>query len=159
MDNNIKDMIKIPKELDNAILKGFEKGKREKKRAKQKVIFKRSAIAAGIIVAGTTMAGMINPELVSAIPIVGDVFEYFNDGVYKQASDKYEELGKDVNVTIEDNGVRKDKYLLYKHTHTLNSKEMARLIDGTVQDAKQLGIETKTPQQLAEMKSLWRTAK
>ena len=61
--------------------------------------------------------------------------------------------------TIEDNGVRKDKYLLYKHTHTLDSKEMARLIDGAVQDAKQLGIETKTPQQLAEMKSLWRTAK
>ena len=61
--------------------------------------------------------------------------------------------------TIEDNGIRKDKYLLYKHTHTLDSKEMARLIDGTVQDAKQLGIETKTPQQLAEMKSLWRTAK
>lgn len=61
--------------------------------------------------------------------------------------------------TIEDNGVKKDKYLLYKHTHTLDSKEMARLIDGTVQDAKQLGIETKTPQQLAEMKSLWRTAK
>ena len=106
MNNNIKDIIKIPKELDNAVLKGFEKGKREKKRAKQKVIFKRSAIAAGIIVAGTTMAGMINPELVSAIPIVGDVFEYFNDGVYKQASDKYEELGKDVNVTIEDNGVK-----------------------------------------------------
>ena len=106
MDNNIKDMIKIPKELDNAILKGFEKGKREKKKDKRKAIFKRSTIAAGVIVVGTAMAGIINPELVSAIPIVGDVFEYFNDGVYKQASDKYEELGKDVNVTIEDNGVK-----------------------------------------------------
>ena len=106
MDNNIKDMIKIPKELDNAVLKGFEKGKKEKKKAKQKVIFKRSAIAAGIIVVGTTMAGVINPELVSAIPIVGDVFEYFNYGLYKQASDKYEELGKDVNLTIEDNDVK-----------------------------------------------------
>ena len=106
MDNNIKDMIKIPKELDNAVLKGFEKGKKEKKKAKQKAIFKRSAIAAGIIVVGTTMAGVINPELVSAIPIVGDVFEYFNYGLYKQASDKYEELGKDVNLTIEDNDVK-----------------------------------------------------
>ena len=81
MDNNIKDMIKIPKELDNAVLKGFEKGKKEKKKAKQKVIFKRCAIAAGIIVVGTTMAGVINPELVSAIHIVGDVFEYFNYGL------------------------------------------------------------------------------
>ena len=106
MDNNIKEMIKIPKELDNAVLKGFEKGKREKKKAKQKVIFKRSAIAAGIIVAGTTMAGMINPEIVSAIPIVGDVFEYFNDGVYKQVSDKYQELGNDVNIAVEDKGVK-----------------------------------------------------
>ena len=106
MDNNIKDMIKIPKELDNSVLKGFEKGKKEKKKAKQKVIFKRSAIAAGIIVVGTTMAGVINPELVSTIPIVGDVFEYFNYGLYKQASDKYEELGKDVNLTIEDNDVK-----------------------------------------------------
>ena len=106
MDNNIKDMIKIPKELDNAILKGFEKGKREKKKDKRKVIFKRSTIAAGIIVAGTTMAGMISQELVSAIPIVGDVFEYFNEGVYKQASGKYEELGKDVNITVEDNEVK-----------------------------------------------------
>ena len=49
MDNNIKEMIKIPKELDNAVLKGFEMGKREKKKEKQKLIFKRSAIAAGVI--------------------------------------------------------------------------------------------------------------
>ena len=34
MNNNIKDIIKIPKELDNAVLKGFEKGKREKKKDK-----------------------------------------------------------------------------------------------------------------------------
>ena len=106
MDNNIKEMIKIPKELDNAVLKGFEMGKREKKKEKQKLIFKRSAIAAGVIVAGTTMAGIINPEFVSALPIVGDVFEYFNYGVYKQASDKYEELGDDVNITVEDKGVK-----------------------------------------------------
>ena len=106
MDNNIKEMIKIPKELDNAVLKGFEMGKREKKKEKQKLIFKRSAIAAGVIAAGTTMAGIINPDIVSAIPIVGDVFEYFNYGVYKQASNKYEELGDDVNITVEDKGVK-----------------------------------------------------
>lgn len=106
MDNNIKDMIKIPKELDNAVLKGFEMGKREKKKEKQKLIFKRSAIAAGVIVAGTTMAGIINPDIVSAIPIVGDVFEYFSEGEYKQASNKYSELGKDVNLSVKDKGVK-----------------------------------------------------
>lgn len=106
MDNNIKDMIKIPRELDDAVIKGFEKGKREKRKDKQKLIFKRSAIAAGVIVAGTTMAGIINPEIVSAIPIVGNVFEYFNDGIYKQDLVKYEQLGKDVNIIVEDNGVK-----------------------------------------------------
>jgi hypothetical protein len=32
---------------------------------------------------------------------------------------------------------------------------MAKLIDGTVQEAKQLGIETATPDELAKMKALW----
>ena len=46
-------------------------------------------------------------------------------------------------------------YICYKHTHELNTKEMARLIDGTISEAKELGIETRTPQQIAEMMSLW----
>ena len=46
-------------------------------------------------------------------------------------------------------------YICYKHTHELNTKEMARLIDGTIAEAKELGIETRTPQQIAEMMSLW----
>lgn len=36
-------------------------------------------------------------------------------------------------------------YLLYKPTHTLDSKEMSRLIEGTVSEAKDLGIETELP--------------
>lgn len=36
-------------------------------------------------------------------------------------------------------------YILYKPTHTLDSKEMSRLIDGTVSEAKELGIETELP--------------
>lgn len=105
MDSNIKDMIKIPEGLDNAILKGFERGKAENKSKKSKVIFKRSAIAAGIIVCGTTMFGIINPDIVSAIPIVGNVFNYFNDGIYKQSADKYEELGQLINTSVVDNDV------------------------------------------------------
>jgi hypothetical protein len=54
---------------------------------------------------------------------------------------------------------RGDWYILYKHTHTLDTKEMARLIDGTIDEAKRLGIETRTPDQIAEMKSLWGTEK
>ncbi len=54
------------------------------------------------------------------------------------------------------NGRRYSCYLLYKETHTLDTKEMSRLIDGTVSEAKELGIETLTPAELERMKSEWR---
>lgn len=41
-------------------------------------------------------------------------------------------------------------------THHYNTKEMSKFIDGVVQEAKDLGIETKTPAEIAELKSLWR---
>lgn len=44
-----------------------------------------------------------------------------------------------------------DCYIFYKQTHTLNTKEMSQLINGVVQECKDVGIETKTP---AEIKSL-----
>jgi len=47
-------------------------------------------------------------------------------------------------------------YLIFKHTHLLDSKEMGRLIDGTVQEAKQLDIETLPPDKLDAMKIDWR---
>lgn len=53
-----------------------------------------------------------------------------------------------------ENGKRFYCYLLYKPTHTLNTQEMCRLIDGAVHEAKELGIETATPQELAKMKAL-----
>lgn len=55
----------------------------------------------------------------------------------------------------EEKGLKLSYYVFYKQTHTLNTKEMARLIDGVVEEAKQLGIETKTPKELAKMKALW----
>lgn len=55
----------------------------------------------------------------------------------------------------EEKGLKLSYYVFYKQTHTLNTKEMARLIDGVVEVAKELGIETKTPEELAKMKALW----
>lgn len=46
-------------------------------------------------------------------------------------------------------------YFIMRGSHTYDCKEMARLIDGTVEDAKDLGIETMTPDQIAELKSKW----
>lgn len=51
-----------------------------------------------------------------------------------------------------ENGKEFNCYLVYKPTHTLDSKEMARLIDGTIYVAKGLDIETLTPAELARLK-------
>lgn len=46
-------------------------------------------------------------------------------------------------------------YRIYRGSHTYDTKEMSVLIDGTVADAKELGIETVTPAEIAEMKERW----
>ena len=46
-------------------------------------------------------------------------------------------------------------YKVYRGSHTYDTKEMSLLIDGTVADAKELGIETITPAEIAEMKERW----
>ncbi len=47
----------------------------------------------------------------------------------------------------------------YYGSSVYNKKQMSRLIDGIVQDCKAVGVETKTPAQLAEMLSLWKSKK
>lgn len=46
-------------------------------------------------------------------------------------------------------------YKIYRGSHTYDTKEMSVLIDGTVADAKELGIDTITPAELQEMKERW----
>ena len=46
-------------------------------------------------------------------------------------------------------------WYIFKPTHDHNKEEMAKLIDGTIREAQQLKIETRTPQQIAELMSLW----
>lgn len=60
--------------------------------------------------------------------------------------------------TREENGKLFKCYLVYKHTSDMDSEEMARLIDGTITEAKELGIETDTPEQLAKIKEAWNKA-
>ena len=62
----------------------------------------------------------------------------------------YEEAGRSFL-----NGKEFTHYKIYKGSSEFNTKEMSILIDGIVQEAKQLGIETMTPTQLSELKSLW----
>ena len=47
-------------------------------------------------------------------------------------------------------------YKIYRGSHTYDSKEMSVLIDGTVADAKEQGIETMTPNEINRMLSVWK---
>ena len=57
--------------------------------------------------------------------------------------------------TREETGKQFKCDLVYKQTHLMDSKEMARLIDGAIEAARELGIETETPEQLARYKQEW----
>ena len=57
--------------------------------------------------------------------------------------------------TREENGKLFRCYLVFKATHDMDTKEMCRLIDGTISEARELGIETDTPEQLEKYKSYW----
>ena len=62
----------------------------------------------------------------------------------------YEEFG---NGKI--NGKDFTHYKVYKGSSEFDTKEMAILIDGIVSEAKELGIDTRTPADIEKMKSLW----
>ena len=53
------------------------------------------------------------------------------------------------------NGRKFTHYAVMKPSHEMDSKEMSHLIDGVVDEAKEIGIETITPAELERMKSLW----
>ena len=46
-------------------------------------------------------------------------------------------------------------YIVYRGSHTYNTKEMSTLIDGTIQDAQELGIDTITPDEKEKMLAVW----
>ena len=55
---------------------------------------------------------------------------------------------------IKDNGTFKG-YAMIKGSSEYDTREMSRFIDGIVSDAKELEIETLTPNELEEMKARW----
>lgn len=50
---------------------------------------------------------------------------------------------------VEESGKPFKCYLVYKQTRLMDTKEMAHLIDGAIQVAQELGIDTDTPEQKA----------
>lgn len=62
----------------------------------------------------------------------------------------YEEAGESKH-----NGKLFKHYRVYKGSSEYDSREMSIFIDGVVSEAKELGIQTETPDEIARMKSLW----
>lgn len=53
------------------------------------------------------------------------------------------------------NGKDFTHWAIIRPSHEYDTKEMAELIDGTIEDAKELGIETLSPAELERMKLAW----
>lgn len=53
------------------------------------------------------------------------------------------------------NGKDFKHYKVFKGSSEFDTREMSIFIDGIVGEAKELGIETKTPNEIAQLKSLW----
>ena len=46
-------------------------------------------------------------------------------------------------------------YKVYRGSHTYDSAEMHKLLEGTIYEAKEQGIETSTPEEIRRMEMLW----
>lgn len=53
------------------------------------------------------------------------------------------------------NGKLFKHYKVYKGSSEFDSREMSIFLDGIVSDAKELGIQTMTPNEIARLKSMW----
>lgn len=80
-------------------------------------------------------------EMVSVLADI-DISKYFK---------YYSEAGESIL-----NGKKFKHYKVYMGSSEMNTKQMSILIDGIVQEAKQLDIETLTPAELSKLKEEWK---
>lgn len=104
-------------------------------------------------------------------------YEVHNQLMIDYGTDWLDEEGSPVYVLMKDNGsyMRKETehyrptdavedrkgtwyrwFVLLLPSHLMGTKEMSELIDGTVSEAKELGIDTRTPDEIERMKQLWK---
>lgn len=89
-----------------------------------------------------TMATECGEPVIVALPKSANISEYWT-------------YAKWIADFIAKNGKPYSQYVFYKHTRTLDKSEMARLINGVVYEAQELGIETRTPDELASLIENW----
>lgn len=93
-----------------------------------------------------------------AIHDVG-VFRYIavHEDKAKEVQDMWQHFGTGWIAEIEDCSIPGSKNIkLYSGSSSYDTKQMSRLIDYLVNEAKGLNIETMTPDEIAKMKELWR---
>jgi len=90
---------------------------------------------------GTIMQDEYGKMVGFKLPVSVDVSTVYK---YAKLYETRKENGKDFNC-----------FILYWETHTLDKAEMKRLIDGVVYEAQELGIETRTPDELASLIENW----
>ena len=80
-----------------------------------------------------------------------------NKVVYIKANVEPEDMAKREDLHCKPCRYDKDGtvYHVYRGTHTYNSSEMSKLIDGMVAEAKELGIETLPTEELKRMVEAW----
>ena len=88
--------------------------------------------------------------------------EIFDDGpLIISVIDEVDMLERDdIHCVAAGYGTVNDKkfthWAVIRGSHTYDNREMSALIDGTVEDAKEMGIETLSPAEIEHMKTLWK---
>lgn len=102
---------------------------------------------------------------------IGNVMRLSKEEIYVQMLKEYgqsEMISVKAHIPISDyvkyceeagestlNGTLFKHYRVYKGSSEFTKEEMAIFLDGVVSEAKDLGIETRTPDEIANLKSLW----
>jgi len=86
----------------------------------------------------------------------GEDLYYITTKDYDPAINEYWVLRGEVHLTNKDGEeVPHNMWLVIKESRKYNTKEMSRLIDGTVYEAKELGIETKSQKEIDRLLERW----
>lgn len=80
------------------------------------------------------------------IPLRADIDANKVEGIHLQSSGRVTENSK---------GTKFIQYILMRGSHTYNTLEMSHLIDGTISEAAELGIDTLTPAEKERMMALY----
>lgn len=103
---DISNSIEISSKLDDYILKGIEKGRNEKQLIKKRNNMNRIAKVSCVLIASVVGMGVINPEIVRAIPILGRALDVFDSSTFGRPTEKYVNLGKETELVVEDKNVK-----------------------------------------------------